>query len=141
MTGVVAFIHTIFYQKGSYHFLDNLYSCAVFCASQVCALAQILRVKNLIFHTTLHSCAAFYTLYVYAPIQQLRINNIFPHYSFSRSSSAISLILRSLWFTPDFPTGGSRYVPSSLSGVSGYSNRSNAISFRFSGRLSKLHSV
>lgn len=49
MTGVVAFIHTIFYQKGSYHFLDNLYSCAVFCASQVCALAQILRVKNLIF--------------------------------------------------------------------------------------------
>ena len=38
---------------------------------------------------------------------------------------------------PDFPTGGSRYVPSSLSGVSGYSNRSNAISFRFSGRLSK----
>ena len=75
--------------------------------------------------------------YLFGAISDIRINNIFPHYSFSRSSSAISLILRSLWFTPDFPTGGSRYVPSSLSGVSGYSNRSNAISFRFSGRLSK----
>ena len=32
-----------------------LHSCAAFCAYQVCAKAQILRVKNLIFHTSLHS--------------------------------------------------------------------------------------
>ena len=50
--------------------------------------------------------------------------------------SASSLSLRSLWFTPDLPTGGSRYSPNSFSAASGFSSLTSAIWLSASGRFS-----
>ena len=45
--------------------------------------------------------------------------------------------LRSLWFTPLLPTGGSHSLPSSSNDISGWASRSSAISPSSGGRLSR----